>query len=39
LVVGLAGCMFGSHHIKQWATTAVVICVALLGVNAIVAWL
>lgn len=39
LVVGLIGCLFGSHHIKEWSVGAVIICVALLGVNAVVAWL
>jgi Mg2+/citrate symporter len=39
LVVGLIGALFGSHEIKSWCVKAVVVCVCLLAVQALITWL
>ena len=39
LVVGLLGMLFGEHHVKEWAVRAVVVCVCLLSVQALITWL
>ena len=39
LVVGLLGMLFGEHHIKEWSVKAVVVCVCLLSVQGLIAWL
>jgi type IV secretory pathway VirB2 component (pilin) len=39
LVAGLIAVFFGHHQFKSWAVGAVVLCVALLSINAIITWL